>query len=119
MTHDMAAISGVSLAAYIMEQVIAADTYAAISCAVGDEEYMGTVTKGKGAIYIKTLIGIAFMYFFGLVCPTFGGMSQMGIKILGVFIGLIFMTCVGCDLFSSSLLALWHSSCMAITRQAN
>ena len=25
---------------------------------------MGTVTKGKGAIYIKTLIGIAFMYFF-------------------------------------------------------
>lgn len=22
---------------------------------------MGTVTKGKGAIYIKTLIGIAFM----------------------------------------------------------
>ena len=67
---------------------------------------MGTVTKGKGAIYIKTLIGIAFMYFFGLVCPTFGGMSQMGIKILGVFIGLIFMTCVGCDLFSSSLLAL-------------
>lgn len=44
---------------------------------------MGTVTKGKGAIYIKTLIGIAFMYFFGLVCPTFGGMSQMGIKILG------------------------------------
>ena len=43
------------------------------------EEYMGTVTKGKGAIYIKTLIGIAFMYFFGLVCPTFGGMSQMGI----------------------------------------
>lgn len=70
------------------------------------EEYMGTVTKGKGAIYIKTLIGIAFMYFFGLVCPTFGGMSQMGIKILGVFIGLIFMTCVGCDLFSSSLLAL-------------
>ena len=67
---------------------------------------MGTVTKGKGATYIKTLIGIAFMYFFGLVCPTFGGMSQMGIKILGVFIGLIFMTCVGCDLFSSSLLAL-------------
>ena len=36
MTHDMAAISGVSLAAYIMEQVIAADTYAAVSCAVGE-----------------------------------------------------------------------------------
>lgn len=36
MTHDMAAISGVSLAAYIMEQVIAAGTYAAISCAVGE-----------------------------------------------------------------------------------
>lgn len=107
MTHDMAAISGVSLAAYIMEQVIAADTYAAISCAVGEwRNIWVSVTKGKGAIYIKTLIGIAFMYFFGLVCPTFGGMSQMGIKILGVFIGLIFMTCVGCDLFSSSLLAL-------------
>ena len=29
-------ISGVSLAAYIMEQVIAADTYAAVSCAVGE-----------------------------------------------------------------------------------
>lgn len=36
MMHDMAAISGVSLAAYIMEQVIAADTYAAVSCAVGE-----------------------------------------------------------------------------------
>lgn len=57
------------------------------------EEYMGTVTKGKGAIYIKTLIGIAFMYFFGLVCPTFGGMSQMGIKILGVFTALFYDMC--------------------------
>ena len=36
MTHDMAAISGVSLAAYIMEQVIAADIYAVVSCAVGE-----------------------------------------------------------------------------------
>lgn len=50
---------------------------------------MSTVTKGNGAVYGKTLIGIAFMYFFGLVCPTFGGMSEMGIKILGVFIGTI------------------------------
>lgn len=36
MMHDMAAISGVSLTAYIMEQVIAADIYAVVSCVVGE-----------------------------------------------------------------------------------
>ena len=44
MTHDMAAISGVSLAAYIMEQVIAADTYAAVSCALAaSQKHMSVI----------------------------------------------------------------------------
>lgn len=53
-----------------------------------------------------TIIGFLIIYCFGLVVPPFGGITPLGIKMLGVLIGLIFMTCVGCDIITSSLMAL-------------
>lgn len=55
---------------------------------------------------IYTIIGVLFIYAFGYVCPAFGGITPMGMKMLGVLIGLIFMTCTGCNIMVSSLLAL-------------
>jgi sodium-dependent dicarboxylate transporter 2/3/5 len=52
------------------------------------------------------IIGAAFMLFFGYVVPPFGGITDLGMKMLGVLIGLIFITCLGGDLLGGSLLAL-------------
>lgn len=55
---------------------------------------------------ICTIIGVAIIYLFGYICPAFGGITPLGMKMLGVLIGLIFMTCAGCNIIASSAFAL-------------
>ena len=62
--------------------------------------------KGLTANDIYTIIGAILIFLFGYVCPPFGGISPLGMKMLGVLIGLIFMTCAGCNIIVSSLMAL-------------
>ncbi len=64
------------------------------------------IKKGLTKNDVFTLIGIAIIYLFGYICPSFGGITPLGMKMLGVLIGLIFMTCMGCNIIVSSLLAL-------------
>jgi len=62
--------------------------------------------KGANRKNIYLIIGALIIFFFGHICPAFGGIQPMGMKMLGVVIGLIFMTCVGCNIFASSMIAL-------------
>ena len=55
---------------------------------------------------ICTIIGVLIIYLFGYICPAFGGITPLGMKMLGVLIGLIFMTCAGCNIIASSAFAL-------------
>ena len=62
--------------------------------------------KGLSKKDIYLIIGTLIVFLFGYICPKFGGMGDMGMKMLGVVIGVIFMTCVGCPITQSSLIAL-------------
>lgn len=63
-------------------------------------------SKGINRKDIYTIIGVLIIYLFGYICPPFGGITPLGMKMMGVLIGLIFMTCAGCNIICSSLLAL-------------
>ena len=62
--------------------------------------------KGLRTKDIHFIIGTLIIYGFGYVCPPFGGIQPMGMKMLGVVIGLIYLTCVSCPILQSSLIAL-------------
>jgi len=62
--------------------------------------------KGLNSKDIYTIIGAVLIFLFGYICPSFGGITPLGMKMLGVLIGLIFMTCAGCNIIVSSLMAL-------------
>ena len=62
--------------------------------------------KGLNSKDIHFIIGTLIIYGFGYVCPPFGGIQPMGMKMLGVVIGLIYLTCVSCPILQSALIAL-------------
>ncbi len=68
---------------------------------------MGNTVSAKNKsvkYYVCAIIGIAIMLFFGYL-PPFGAVTELGMKVLGIFIGAIFcFSTVGC--FWPSLLAL-------------
>ena len=55
---------------------------------------------------IVMAIGIAFMFLFGYIVPPFNVVTVTGVKMLGVLLGLIIITCFNGDMLSGSLLAL-------------
>lgn len=55
---------------------------------------------------IYTVIGFLIIFCFGYIVPPFGGITEMGMRMMGILIGLIFMTCVGCNIIISALMAL-------------
>jgi sodium-dependent dicarboxylate transporter 2/3/5 len=64
-------------------------------------------TKRKISSYtIVMAIGIAFMFLFGYIVPPFNSVTETGVKMLGVLLGLIIITCFNGDMLSGSLLAL-------------
>ena len=63
--------------------------------------------KRKFSSYALVMaIGIAFMFLFGYIVPPFSSVTVTGVKMLGVLIGLIIITCFNGDMLSGSLLAL-------------
>lgn len=68
---------------------------------------MAKVKERKFSTYaLVMIIGIAFMFLFGYVVKPFHVVTVTGVKMLGVLIGLIIVTCFNGDLLSGSLLAL-------------
>lgn len=55
---------------------------------------------------IVMVIGLAFMLLFGYLVKPFSTVTVTGVKMLGVLIGLIIITCFNGDLLSGSLMAL-------------
>ena len=54
-------------------------------------ETLTAKTKNKNtAYYINSAIGVAVMLFFGYL-PTFSTVTPMGMKILGIYIGLLYL----------------------------
>lgn len=51
------------------------------------------IKKRDTSYYIKSLIGLLFMFGFGYI-PPLGSLSQLGMQILGIFIGLVFLLCL-------------------------
>jgi sodium-dependent dicarboxylate transporter 2/3/5 len=63
--------------------------------------------KRKFSSYTLVMaIGIAFMFLFGYIVPPFNVVTETGVKMLGVLLGLIIITCFNGDMLSGSLLAL-------------
>ncbi len=52
------------------------------------------------------IIGAVFMFLFGFVVPPFSTVTVVGVKMLGVLIGLIIITCFNGDMLGGSLMAL-------------
>jgi len=51
-------------------------------------------------------VGAAFMFLFGYIVPPFNSVTVTGVKMLGVLIGLIIITCFNGDMLGGSLMAL-------------
>ena len=65
-------------------------------------------TKKKFSSYaVVMIIGGLFMFLFGYIFPPFNDViTVMGMRMLGVLIGLIIITCFNGDLLGGSLMAL-------------
>ena len=59
----------------------------------------------KTLVYL--IIGILLMFVFGQVCPTWAAVTDPGVKIIGVFLGWIFLVITGFGLMIPSLLAMF------------
>jgi di/tricarboxylate transporter len=55
---------------------------------------------------VITIVSVLFMLCFGYVVPPFATVSALGVKMLGVFIGLLLMTIFTKELIAASLLAM-------------
>ena len=54
-------------------------------------ETLAVKAKNKNtAYYINSIIGVSIMLFFGYL-PTFSTVTPMGMKILGIYIGLLYL----------------------------
>lgn len=62
--------------------------------------------KVNSTYAIVMVIGLAFMLLFGYLVKPFSTVTVTGVKMLGVLIGLIVITCFNGDLLSGSLMAL-------------
>ena len=71
---------------------------------------MSTVTvkwsKNKTSDFINAAITIFFMFIFRFICPTFGPVTEVGVGVLGVFIGCIYGWTF-CNIFWPSILCLF------------
>ena len=57
----------------------------------------------KQIVYL--IIGLFFFFIFGYVCPTWSAVTPVGVKLVGVFLGWVFMMISGFGLMIPSLLA--------------
>lgn len=47
--------------------------------------------KGNALYYINSAIGLFFLFAFGRIVPPLGIISEVGMQVLGVFLGLIWL----------------------------
>lgn len=65
-----------------------------------------TEKKKFDSYAIVMIIGAVFMFLFGFIVPPFSTVTVTGVKMLGVLIGLIIITCFNGDMLGGSLMAL-------------
>lgn len=63
-------------------------------------------TDSLGIYLAKLLVGVFFMFVFGYVCPSWGGIAQQGICAIGIFIGTVWLIVMEFDLIPATLLSL-------------
>lgn len=64
--------------------------------------------QASSASYIvKLLIGLFFIFGFGLVCPPWGGITQVGMTAIGIFLGVVFLIVTGYGLIMPSLVGMF------------
>lgn len=54
----------------------------------------------------KLVVGIFFLFGFGLICPSWGGITRQGITAIGIFIGTVWMIVMGFNLIPSCILSM-------------
>lgn len=62
--------------------------------------------KTKENFWIVNLVALLFMFGFGYVVKPFGPVSELGVSIVGIFIGVIIMTLFSNQMFYASLLGI-------------
>ena len=66
--------------------------------------------------YIPIAIGVFFSFFFGMICPPWGAVTEMGVKILGVLIGWLVLCLTDVGMCGASIIAI---GAMYFTNYAN
>lgn len=64
------------------------------------------MVKNKTAIYIIDLIAVLIIFGFGMVVAPFGPVTDIGVSILGIFIGVILLTVLTNQMFFAAILAM-------------
>lgn len=63
--------------------------------------------ESTSVYYLKLIIGLFLMFGFGHICPTWGGITQVGVMALGIFIGVVFLIVTGYGLVMPSLVGMF------------
>lgn len=65
------------------------------------------VTKGNTQYYIWMVVGFFFMFVFGRVVPPFAGIDQVGVSVIGIFIGTLLIIIVTNETFWPSVVGIF------------
>lgn len=63
-------------------------------------------TSKKETFWIVNIIGLILMFGFGKIVPPFGPVTEVGVAVIGVFLGVIFMSLFSDQMFYVSLLGM-------------
>lgn len=69
--------------------------------------YLWKKAQSSTAYLVKLLIGLFMIFVFGLVCPSWGGITSTGIKAIGIFIGVVFLIVTGYGLTMPSMVGMF------------
>ena len=47
--------------------------------------------KSSVGYWIWLVVGLAFMFLFGMVCPAWSTVTPMGVSMIGIFVGLLIL----------------------------
>jgi len=64
-------------------------------------------TRKNTRYYIVVVISLCFMFFFGKIVPPFAGITDIGISILGIFIGVLIATIFTNEVFWPAIMGLF------------
>ena len=60
----------------------------------------------KKYVYVIDIIAMFFMFVFGKIVPPFGPVTDVGVGMIGVFIGLVLLTVCTKNMFFATLMSM-------------